>query len=117
MYQQHTQWKGVKYKMGGLSKKGIDCSGFAYATYREKFGIALPRSTKLQSQVGTEIEKKQLRPGDLVFFKTGLKVRHVAIYIEDGKFLHASTKKGVMISKLNDYYWDDKYWHARRVGS
>ncbi len=115
LYQQYHQWKGVKYKLGGLSKKGVDCSGLVYATYREKLGVTLPRTTKLQSKVGKEIQRDALRPGDLVFFKTGFKVRHVGIYIENEKFLHASTKKGVMISKLSDYYWKDKYWHARRT--
>ena len=116
LYLQHDQWKGTKYKMGGLSKKGIDCSGFVYLTYSEVFGIELPRSTKLQSLIGEEIHKDQLRSGDLVFFKTGWKVMHVGIYLENNSFLHASTKRGVMISRLDDYYWKSKYWQARRVG-
>lgn len=116
LYQQYNQWKGVKYKYGGLSKAGVDCSGLVYATYREKLGVSLPRTTKLQSKVGKAIQRSDLRSGDLVFFKTGFKVRHVGIYIENDKFLHASTKKGVMISKLSDYYWKDRYWHARRTG-
>lgn len=116
LYQQYDQWQGVKYKLGGLNKSGVDCSGLVYTTYLGNFGVALPRTTKLQTQVGKEIPRKQLRAGDLVFFKTGFKVRHVGIYIENDKFLHASTKRGVMISKLSDYYWKDRYWHARRVG-
>ena len=115
IYLQYQQWKDTKYARGGLSKKGIDCSGFVYVTYLEKLGIELPRSTKLQSQIGKEIKHSELRSGDLVFFKTSLKVRHVGIYIEKGKFLHASTKEGVTISKLSDNYWKDKYWHSRRV--
>lgn len=116
VYQQYQQWKGTKYRRGGLSKKGIDCSGLIYVTYLEKFGIALPRSTGLLSQVGKEVKRGDLRPGDLVFFKTGLKARHVGIYIENGKFLHVSTRKGVTISKLTDYYWKDRYRSSRRVG-
>lgn len=116
IYLQYQQWKGTKYSFGGLSKKGIDCSGFIYVTYLERFGLELPRSTKLQSQIGKEIKRNELRPGDLVFFKTGLKARHVGIYMESDKFLHVSTKKGVIISKLGDYYWKDKYWKSRRVG-
>ena len=115
IYAQHSAWKGTKYKLGGLSKQGVDCSGMVYLTFKEKLGIELPRSTKLQSKVGREIKRKDLRAGDLVFFKTGVKVRHVGIYIEDGKFFHASTSKGVIISDLNGYYWKDKYWHSRRV--
>ena len=115
IYQQYQQWKGTRHAMGGLSKRGVDCSGFVYLTYREKLGVEIPRSTKLQSQTGKKINRSELRPGDLVFFKTGFKGRHVGIYIEKGKFLHVSTKKGVMISSLADYYWKDRYWHSRRV--
>lgn len=98
-----------------MSKRGIDCSGLVYTTYRDQLGIELPRTTRYQSQIGKAVKRNALRTGDLVFFKTSRKVRHVGIYIEDNKFLHASTKHGVMISKLTDYYWRDKYWHARRV--
>jgi len=114
LYAQYKNWKGVKYEMGGLDKNGIDCSGFVYRTFRSKLGINLPRSTELQSSTGQNISKNKLRAGDLVFFKTASKVRHVGIYIEKNKFLHASTSKGVMISKLNDIYWKDTFWKARR---
>ncbi|KUJ84198.1 hydrolase Nlp/P60 [Microbulbifer flavimaris] len=115
LYAQHREWKGTRYRLGGLSKGGIDCSGLVYATFRDRLGIEIPRSTQYQVQVGRTIRRSDLRPGDLVFFKTGRKVRHVGIYIEDGKFFHASTSKGVTISRLTDYYWRDRYWHARRV--
>lgn len=117
LYRQYQQWKGTKYKYGGLSRTGIDCSGLIYKTYREQLGKNVPRTTDLQVKTGKKIARSELRAGDLVFFKTGSKVRHVGIYIEGGKFLHVSTKAGVKISKLTDYYWKDKYWHARRVVS
>lgn len=116
LYLQHDQWKGARYKMGGLSKNGIDCSGFVYLTYLELFGIELPRSTRLQSQIGKEMQIDKLRSGDLVFFKTGWMVMHVGIYLENNSFLHASTAKGVMISRLDDPYWKSKYWQTKRVG-
>lgn len=115
LYQQHATWEGVNYKLGGLSQSGVDCSGFVYKTYRDKFGIHLPRTTQHQAQLGKKISKSQLRPGDLVFFKTGIKTRHVGIYIGSGRFLHASSTKGVTISQLNEQYWKNKYWHARRL--
>jgi cell wall-associated NlpC family hydrolase len=87
-----------------------------YITYLEKLEIELPRTTELQSRVGNEIQRSELRAGDLVFFKTSPKVRHVGMYIEEDTFLHASTKKGVKISRLSNYYWRKKYWHSRRVG-
>jgi cell wall-associated NlpC family hydrolase len=115
LYQQFKQWKGTPYSDGGLSKKGVDCSGFVYLTYLKKFGLSLSRTTRLQSKSGKEVRKADLRPGDLVFFKTGASQRHVGIYLEENKFVHASTKKGVMISRLNDYYWKDRYWLSRRM--
>jgi len=116
LFEQLRNWKGAPYVIGGLSRKGIDCSGFVYVTFREKLGLDIPRTTKLQSGFGKEIPKSKLRPGDLVFFKTGFNVRHVGIYIEGGKFIHASSTKGVMVSALNNSYWNDKYWHSRRAG-
>ena len=117
LQQQHKNWKGVKYRMGGMSKKGIDCSGFVYRTFKDKMRVILPRTTALQSQVGYEINQHELKPGDLVFFKTGLifKDNHVGVYMGKNRFLHASTSRGVMISKLNNPYWKDAYWHSRRV--
>ncbi len=115
LYRQHEQWKGAPYQYGGMSRRGVDCSGLAYLTFRDQLGITIPRTTAQQSRLGQPVSRNQLEPGDLVFFKTGDKLRHVGIYIEDEKFLHVSTKKGVMISRLGDYYWKDRYRYARRV--
>lgn len=115
LYSQFRGWRSVRYKAGGLSKKGIDCSGFVYITFLQKLGIRLPRTTELQAGIGPAVRKGRLRAGDLVFFKTGIKVRHVGIYIEDGKFLHASTSRGVTISSLDNSYWSDTYWKSVRI--
>ena len=114
---QLSAWRGVPYRYGGLSKKGVDCSGFIYLTFRDSLGITLPRSTKLLSNIGDKVSKKSLTPGDLVFFKTTNqgKTRHVGIYVGAGEFIHASTSKGVMRSKLSNPYWRSNYWKARRV--
>lgn len=117
LYAQYGEWRSVKYKAGGLSKKGVDCSGFVFLTYDSRFSIKLPRSTDEQISVGPEILQSKLLPGDLVFFKTGKSTRHVGIFIEDRKFLHASTEKGVMISSLDDQYWARAYWKSVRVKS
>ena len=113
--QQYSDWRNVKHRMGGMSKKGIDCSGLVYQTYKTKLGIELPRSTEDQSKVGSSVKQKQLRAGDLVFFKTGVFKRHVGMYIDDGDFLHVSASKGVMVSNLENPYWRGAYWKARRV--
>lgn len=112
---QHREWHGTPYRYGGMSKRGIDCSGFVYLTYRNKFGIELPRSTEQQSEAGTEISQRQLSAGDLVFFRTGFSKQHVGIYMSNRKFLHVSTSRGVMISSMDNVYWRDKYWKAQRI--
>ncbi|MGL5006298.1 MAG: bifunctional murein DD-endopeptidase/murein LD-carboxypeptidase [Plesiomonas sp.] len=113
--EQFSEWRGVRYRLGGNSKKGIDCSAFVQRTFFEQFGIELPRSTRDQQTTGKLINKKHLQPGDLVLFKTGSTGRHVGIYIGNSKFVHASTSSGVMISNLNDGYWKNRYRQARRV--
>jgi cell wall-associated NlpC family hydrolase len=85
-------------------------------TFRTKLGVVLPRSTEFQAQLGESVRKDQLRAGDLVFFKTGMTDRHVGVYLEDGKFLHASTSQGVTISGLDESYWKSAYWKAKRLG-
>ncbi|HEY8568751.1 NlpC/P60 family protein [Microbulbifer sp.] len=115
LYRQHREWKGTRYQLGGMSKRGIDCSALVYLTYRDHMGIELPRTTELQALEGREIKRDDLRAGDLVFFRTGRRGRHVGIYIEDGKFFHASASKGVTISHMADYYWKNRYWRARRL--
>lgn len=113
---QHFQaWRGTPYRYGGISKTGVDCSGFIYITYREVFGRELPRSTELLVDVGMTIPKSQLQVGDLVFFKTRLKQRHIGLYMGQGKFIHASTSKGVIISSLDSAYWKNHYWMSRRL--
>ena len=113
--QQYIDWRNVQHKMGGTSKRGVDCSGLVYQTYRTKLGVDVPRSTEQQSRMGQAIKKSQLRAGDLVFFKTGLFTRHVGMYIDGGQFLHASTSNGVTISSLEDSYWRRTYWKAQRI--
>ena len=113
--QQYKDWRYVKHRMGGTSRKGVDCSGLVYQTYRTKFGVAMPRSTEQQSKMGQTVRKEQLKAGDLVFFKTGVFTRHVGMYIDEGDFLHVSSSKGVMISNLDEKYWKRAYWKARRV--
>lgn len=117
LYAQYEEWRSVRYRNGGLSKSGIDCSGFVYITFRDRFGIALPRNTDEQSTLGRKIGEGELRAGDLVFFRTGQNIRHVGIFLEDRKFLHASTLKGVMISSLDDVYWSKEYWRAISIKS
>ena len=115
LYAQYEEWKGTRYQIGGMSRQSVDCSGFVHITFKSRLGIVLPRSTDLQVELGQHVDKDELRPGDLVFFKTGRTLRHVGVYLEDGRFLHASSKLGVAISHLNESYWKSAYWKAKRL--
>lgn len=117
LMKQYREWQKTPYRIGGLSKNGIDCSGFVHITFRKKLGFSIPRTTELQVQAGSTIDRASLRAGDLVFFKTGMFTNHVGMYLYDSKFLHASTSKGVMVSSLKQKYWHQHYWVAKRVGS
>ncbi|ORM62126.1 endopeptidase [Pantoea rodasii] len=111
------RWRGTPYRYGGLSRGGVDCSGFVYLTFRDKFDLQLPRSTVDQTGIGTRIDKRDLLPGDLVFFKTGSGENglHVGIYDTDNTFIHASTSQGVIRSSLDNVYWRKVFWQARRI--
>lgn len=113
--EQYAVWKGVRYRLGGDTKRGIDCSAFVQRTFRDQFGLELPRSTSQQQDTGKEITRSKLRPGDLVMFRAGSTGRHVGIYLGNDNFVHASTSSGVMISSLNDDYWKKRYREGRRV--
>lgn len=107
---------GTKYRGGGTTTAGFDCSGFVSYVYKD-LGIDLPRSSSGMHATGTSVDKDDLKSGDLVFFNTtGKGVSHVGIYIGDGKFIHSSTSKGVKIDKLSDpHYWGKRYVGAKRV--
>ena len=112
---QYADWKGVRYRLGGNTKKGIDCSSFVQRTFREQFGLDLPRSTYEQQEMGKSISRTNLRTGDLVLFRAGSTGRHGGIYIGNDQFVHASTSSGVTISSMNEPYWKKRYNEARRV--
>lgn len=115
LYQHYKLWKGTPYRMGGLTTRGIDCSGFVLVTFKALLNTRLPRTVDEQAALGRGIVTDDLRTGDLVFFKTGSAMRHVGIYLEHGRFMHASTRRGVMISALGDGYWRRRFWQARRI--
>lgn len=115
------RYLGTPYKFGGNTSSGFDCSGLTTKVFDEN-GLKLPRRSSDQANTGKNIDLEEAKPGDLLFFATagGSKVSHVGIVhtIEnDGevKFIHASTSKGVIISSLNEKYWNKAYLHAQRV--
>ncbi|MFA0077914.1 C40 family peptidase [Vibrio artabrorum] len=111
----YKHWQGVPYHFRGTSFQGIDCSAFVQIAVQDAAQKTLPRTTKNQSKQGVKIAYKQAMSGDLVFFKTSLNVRHVGVYLGNKQFLHVSTSKGVIISRLDNPYWASKFWQFRRI--
>jgi cell wall-associated NlpC family hydrolase len=109
---------GVRYKRGGNSAEtGFDCSGFVRAMYEQTVGLLLPRRADQQAATTTVIDKKELQPGDLVFFNTMRRAfSHVGIYVGDGKFIH-SPRSGseVRVEDMRVSYWQRRFDGARRV--
>lgn len=106
---------GTKYKYGGRTTAGFDCSGFTSYVF-DQLGIELTRSSKTQAKMGQAVKKEDLRAGDLVFFKTnGYSISHVGIYLGNDQMIHASTNNGVEIRNMNEKYYKNTYVTARRV--
>ena len=111
---------GVPYKRGGNSvETGFDCSGFVKAMYEQTIGLVLPRRANEQAAATQTIDKKDLQPGDLVFFNTMRRAfSHVGIYVGNGKFIH-SPKPGaeVRVEDMGVNYWARRFDGARRVST
>jgi cell wall-associated NlpC family hydrolase len=109
---------GVPYRRGGNSAEtGFDCSGFVKAMYEQTIGLVLPRRANEQAAATQAIDKKDLQPGDLVFFNTMKRAfSHVGIYVGEGKFIH-SPKPGaqVRVEDMGGSYWQQRFNGARRV--
>ena len=113
-------FEGTRYKFGGTSKKGMDCSGLVFSTF-QKNDVSLPRISKEMANEGRKISESKAQTGDLIFFKTNSSdaINHVGIITEniDGeiKFIHSSTSKGVIISSLRESYYARAFEQINRV--
>ena len=106
LYSFVNSWEGTPYKFGGMSKSGTDCSGFSNVLYKEVYGKKLPRTTKDIYGSCRKLGKGDLKEGDLVFFDIqGKKKSHMGVYLQNNRFVHASSSKGVVISDLNNPYY------------
>ncbi len=107
---------GVPYLWGGTTPKGFDCSGYVQYVLKQH-GISIPRTTTEQYTVGKYVSKSNLKRGDLVFLQNTYRqgISHVGIYVGDGKMIHASSSKGVVISDLSSSYYVKHYYGARRI--
>lgn len=116
LFVEASEWVGAPYRYGGNSKRGVDCSGLTRQIYKKVYRKRLSRSSREQYENDCRRirRKSQLQQGDLVFFRTpgsGRKCGHVGIFLKDGKFIHASSSRGVVVDELDSSYWR-KYWLA-----
>lgn len=108
-------WLGTPYQYGGQSKSGIDCSGFVQIVMQAYKGVKLPRSSSAAYDIGKSLDLDEVKPGDVVFFGSFWGIDHAGVWLGEGRFVHASTSSGVMISHLeSDPYWKGRYRGARR---
>lgn len=109
---------GVPYRRGGSSAEtGFDCSGFVRAIYEQAKGMVLPRRANEQAAATEVIDKKDLQPGDLVFFNTlGTRHSHVGVYVGEGRFVHATNPRtGVRMDSLNNRYYAQRFEGAQSL--
>lgn len=117
LYKSIDEWFGTRYRYGGTTHKGIDCSAFMQKVAQLAFGWALPRTAREQYAAMEPISKDEIHEGDFVFFNTHGGVSHVGMCLQNNKFVHSSTSSGVMISDLDDKYWAPKIIGFKRMDS
>ena len=117
MFEFIDDWYGTPYHLGGTTKKGIDCSAFTQFLFATVYGLSIPRTAREQYSLTNRISRTELKEGDLIFFNTRGGISHVGVYLQNNKFVHASTSGGVMISDIFDEYWARKFVGVGRLKS
>lgn len=115
LYKEIEKWLGTRYRYGGATEKGIDCSAYSGTLANHVFGLVLPRTARDQYANCIKLNREELQQGDLVFFNTRGGISHVGMYLGNGYFTHASTSIGVTISNLSETYWSKKFVSGGRL--
>jgi cell wall-associated NlpC family hydrolase len=110
-----NSWIGVPYRLGGMDRSGVDCSGLAVNLYAEAFGTVLPRRSLDQVEVGIPVPPALRQPADLLFFWD--RGPHMGVLLDSQRFIHASSGRGVMISELDAYWWSRLRMVRRILGA
>ncbi len=109
------EWYGTRYRYGGTTKNGIDCSAFVQTIYLSAFAVSLPRTARDQYRNSRIISATEIKTGDLVFFNTTGGISHVGIYLQNNKFVHSSASQGVTISDMFDPYYLKRFIGIGRI--
>jgi len=114
------KYEKTPYRYGGLTRKGLDCSGFIYVSFKDALGVSLPRTTTALYSWVEKIPDEKMQPGDLLFFKTNNtgRISHAGIYLGNGWFIHSASaglQTGVILSSLGERYWSSTYAGAGRA--
>lgn len=108
-------WYYTRYRFGGTTKKGVDCSSFTLQLFRDVYQISLPRTARQQYEISIKVNEEEMQEGDLVFFNTRGGISHVGVYLVNGYFVHASSSRGVVVSNIREPYFSKCFLGARRI--
>jgi lipoprotein Spr len=116
MYANVFKWLYTPYRYGGKGEKGIDCSNYVFKLTSEAFCADSYATSNQLANMTEYVDKEDLQEGDLIFFNVkGYGISHVGVYLQNGKFTHSCSSKGVTVSDLGEKYWSARYCRAGRI--